>query len=186
MGRQARGEPPVRKTYKAEAGGKSFVIAEGPDGGQIVNGKPWDVRVLARGGLTLIWYKNALYRFRIERTEGNTCVVWSGHQLIEVEIEDERARLLAQFSATAAADHSHVDIVAPMPGLVTKIKVEVGQSVEKNGGLLSLEAMKMENEIRSPITGRIRSIHVAVGAKVDKGTKMIVVEPHQPVNPKSA
>jgi pyruvate carboxylase subunit B len=176
----------VSKTYKAEAGGKSFVISEAPDGAQFVNGKAWDVRILERGGLTLIWYKNALYRFRIERTEGNTCVVWSGHQLIEVEIEDERARLLAQFSAITPDDHSHVDIAAPMPGLVTKIKVEVGQPVEKNSGLLSLEAMKMENEIRSPITGRIRSIHVAVGAKVDKGTKMIIVEPHHEEKPPSA
>lgn len=134
----------MSKSFKADAGGNSFIVTEGPGGSQIVNGKPWDVRILERGGLTLIWYKNALYRFRIDQVEGSKCLVWSGHQMIEIDIEDSRSRLLSQFSAIAPADHSHIDIVAPMPGLVTKIKVESGQTIEKSCGLLSLEAMKME------------------------------------------
>jgi biotin carboxyl carrier protein len=174
----------MNQTFKADTGERSFLITEGADGEHIVNGKAWDVRILERGGLTLIWYKNRLYRFRIDRLDRGKCVVWSGDQMIEIEIEDSRARLLAQFAATALEDHSHVEIVAPMPGLVTKINVEPGQSVEKSSWLLSLEAMKMENEIRSPIAGRVCSVHVAPGAKVEKGAKLAVVEPYHAKNPK--
>lgn len=62
---------------------------------------------------------------------------------------------------------------APMPGLVTSIKVEEGQEVEEGTPLLILEAMKMENVISAPHHTRIKALNIKVGQAIDKGTALI-------------
>jgi biotin carboxyl carrier protein len=64
----------------------------------------------------------------------------------------------------------------PMPGKVIKVQVSVGESVRKNQTLVIVEAMKMENEIRSAIEGVVRKIHVAAGDLVDPERPMIELE----------
>lgn len=63
-----------------------------------------------------------------------------------------------------------------MPGKVVKILTKVGDSVEKGQTLLILEAMKMENEIKSGTTGIVKGIHVKEGDALDNGVLMIEVE----------
>ncbi len=58
-------------------------------------------------------------------------------------------------------------LVAPMPGKVVKVLVQVGQPVERGAGLVVLEAMKMENEFRATGSGTVREIHVEPGQAVD-------------------
>jgi biotin carboxyl carrier protein len=67
-------------------------------------------------------------------------------------------------------------IAAPMPGKVVKLLVEVGQSVEVRQGLVVVEAMKMENELRASRAGVIRDILVAEGTSVEAGTLLVVIE----------
>ena len=74
------------------------------------------------------------------------------------------------------ADSGRRDVKAAMPGKVIKILVEPGQSVEPAAGLLILEAMKMQNEVRSPGTGRVTSVHVAVGDTVASGQALVTLE----------
>lgn len=62
---------------------------------------------------------------------------------------------------------------APMPGLVTGIKIMAGQPVEKGAPLMILEAMKMENVITSPQHAIIKEVKVVVGQAVDKGTLLV-------------
>ena len=62
---------------------------------------------------------------------------------------------------------------APMPGLVTSIKITAGQEVEKGTPLLILEAMKMENVITAPHHAIIKDIKVVVGQAVDKGVVLV-------------
>jgi len=64
---------------------------------------------------------------------------------------------------------------APMPGLVLRVEVEAGQEVAAGGGLVVLEAMKMENEIRSPGPGRVKVILVEPGQAVEKGAPLVEV-----------
>jgi pyruvate carboxylase subunit B len=63
-----------------------------------------------------------------------------------------------------------------MPGLVLDILVEEGDEVEAEQGLLVLEAMKMENELKAPSGGVVSAIHVADGDAVDKEALLIEVE----------
>lgn len=68
-------------------------------------------------------------------------------------------------------------IRAPMPGKVIKVNVSEGQEVRKNQSLLIVEAMKMENEIRSAVEGIVKKIHVAAGELVDSEKTLVELEP---------
>ena len=67
-------------------------------------------------------------------------------------------------------------VLAPMPGKVVKILVKAGDEVKARQGLVVVEAMKMENELRSPKDGRVSDVLVAEGASVEAGRPLVVVE----------
>lgn len=69
------------------------------------------------------------------------------------------------------------DVKAPMPGMVVALKVRVGDAVKKNQSLLSLHAMKLENDIRSPRDGVVLEIAVKPGAVLEKGVLMVKLGP---------
>jgi biotin carboxyl carrier protein len=66
-----------------------------------------------------------------------------------------------------------LEILAPMPGKVVKVLVAEGQQVSSGDGLLVIEAMKMQNEIRASRTGRVEKVHVGEGAGVEAGFKLV-------------
>jgi len=65
------------------------------------------------------------------------------------------------------------EIVAPMPGKIVKTLVTEGQEVEHNQGLLVIEAMKMQNELRAPRAGRVERVYTAEGQGVETGTRLL-------------
>ncbi len=72
--------------------------------------------------------------------------------------------------------HGHAEITAPMPGKVVRVHIEAGASVEKGSGLVVVEAMKMQNEMKSPRAGVVVSINVKPGDTVNAGDVLAVVE----------
>jgi acetyl/propionyl-CoA carboxylase alpha subunit len=93
----------------------------------------------------------------------------------DVCLEDERAHRLRQLAAPEVTAHDAGLIAAPMPGLVVKILVEPGQGVNKGQGLVLVEAMKMENEIRSPLAGVVKEVKVRPKQAVEKGEVLIII-----------
>ena len=67
-------------------------------------------------------------------------------------------------------------VLAPMPGKIVKVLVKAGDAVKARQGLVVVEAMKMENELRSPKDGRVSDVLVAEGASVEAGRLLVVVE----------
>ena len=67
-------------------------------------------------------------------------------------------------------------ITSPMPGKVVRVLVKAGDDVKARQGLVVVEAMKMENELRAPRDGRVRDVTVAEGQSVDAGAVLLVVE----------
>jgi biotin carboxyl carrier protein len=78
--------------------------------------------------------------------------------------------------AGAAQAAGTQQVLAPMPGKVVKILVKPGDEVKARQGLVVVEAMKMENELRSPKDGRVSDVLVAEGASVEAGRLLVVVE----------
>ncbi|MGB7601077.1 MAG: biotin/lipoyl-containing protein, partial [Candidatus Sulfotelmatobacter sp.] len=78
--------------------------------------------------------------------------------------------------ARAADDHGPKNIVAPMPGKVVRLLVREGDEVEMGAGVAVVEAMKMQNEIKSPKKGTVQKILVTEGAAVNAGDVLAIVE----------
>lgn len=72
--------------------------------------------------------------------------------------------------------HGAAEILAPMPGKVVRVQTEAGATVEKGVGVVVVEAMKMQNEMKSPRDGIVVSINVKPGDTVNAGDVLAVVE----------
>jgi len=96
----------------------------------------------------------------------------------EFEVEDAaRHDLRERATAGRAADahHGPTDVRAIIPGRVVAVSVAVGDDVEPGQRLLSVEAMKMENELRAPRAGTVERIAVAAGQTVELGDTLVVL-----------
>ncbi len=94
----------------------------------------------------------------------------------EAEVVDERTRHIRSLAVVPDRAPAGGQLKAPMPGLVIRLEVEPGQTVAPGGGVLVLEAMKMENELRSPAGGRVRAVLVRPGQAVEKGQVLVEFE----------
>jgi len=84
-------------------------------------------------------------------------------------------------AARAAAAHGSAggpsQLVAPMPGAVVSVHVEVGSTVEAGAPVVTLEAMKMEHVVAAPTAGRVADVLVAAGSQVARGAVLAIIEP---------
>ena len=99
-----------------------------------------------------------------------------GNQLHRVKIDDQYDLLVQKMGLSANVLHKISEIKAPMPGLVLSINVEPGQEIVHGQPLLVLEAMKMENVLKSPGEGVVKKIHAIKGNPVEKGQLLIELE----------
>lgn len=110
--------------------------------------------------------------FRVER-DGDEYVVSLRGRSTRIRIEDPRA----WSSSTAGKSSSGTARIAtPMPGKVVRVLVAVGDSIGAGQGVVVVEAMKMQNELKSPIAGKVKSVSVAEGATVNGNQVLVVVE----------
>ncbi|KYG76534.1 biotin/lipoyl-containing protein [Roseivirga echinicomitans] len=95
------------------------------------------------------------------------------NQIYNVSVKDKMDQLLKKMGITSLSNSVLKEVKAPMPGLIHDILVEVGQEVKKGDQLMILEAMKMENVLKSPGAGTIQSIEVEKGNSVEKNQILI-------------
>jgi biotin carboxyl carrier protein len=96
----------------------------------------------------------------------------------ELEVEDAalaRLREQATSSREAAVHHGPTEVRAIIPGRVVSVAVEAGDTVVAGQRLLAVEAMKMENELRSPRAGIVERVAAAVGQTVELGDPLVVI-----------
>ena len=103
-------------------------------------------------------------------------IIKVNNEEIEVEVKTEMDKLLTKMGLSNNHNSLAKDVGAPMPGLILDVFVNVGDTVKTGDKLLVLEAMKMENIIKSPGDGKIKSIIVGKGESVDSGQKLIHFE----------
>jgi biotin carboxyl carrier protein len=109
------------------------------------------------------------------RSNGERIVHVNGHA-IPVTIVDPRARLTRRPGSASTAGSGPRSIVSPMPGRIVKVLVKVGDMVAAHQGLVVVEAMKMENELRAPRAGRVAAVKVVDGMSVEAHAVLIVME----------
>lgn len=118
-----------------------------------------------------------VYRVVVEKRPGRgRYTLWVDGYRFEAEALDERTRAVRDLSAARAVPTGPAPIVAPMPGLIVRVNVKIGDRVEAGQGIVVMEAMKMENELRATAAGTVKSVEVAAGAAVEKGALLVGLE----------
>ncbi|MGA8764635.1 MAG: biotin/lipoyl-containing protein [Candidatus Sulfotelmatobacter sp.] len=128
--------------------------------------------VLARPCVLSLRIGDTIYEVKCERM-GRDLYVWVGDQRFTSDVRDPRS---LRGRIRAADDHGPRKLTAPMPGKVVRVLVREGEGVEAGTGVIVVEAMKMQNEIKSPKKGRMQKILVAAGAAVNAGDVLAIVE----------
>jgi pyruvate carboxylase subunit B len=125
----------------------------------------------------MIRFGTSVYRVVAQKREGRgRYTLWVDGYRFEVEALDERTRTIRDISAANTGPSGPAPVVAPMPGLIVRINVAVGDKVEAGQGVVVMEAMKMENELRATGAGTVKSIEVAAGMAVEKGAVLVSLE----------
>ena len=118
-----------------------------------------------------------VYRIVAEKRQGRgRYTLWVDGYRFEAEALDERTRAIRDLSAATAGPTGPAPIIAPMPGLIVRVNVNPGDKVEAGQGLVVMEAMKMENELRATAAGTVRSVEVSPGTAVEKGALLVALE----------
>jgi biotin carboxyl carrier protein len=128
--------------------------------------------VLARPNVLSLRIGNKAYEVKCERV-GEDTHIWVGSQRFAAEVRDPRS---LRSRARATDEQGPKNLTAPMPGKVIRVLVSQGAEVEAGGGVLVVEAMKMQNEVKSPKKGTIQKILVTEGAAVNAGDVLAIVE----------
>ncbi len=102
--------------------------------------------------------------------------LWLDGFRYEVEALDERTRTIRALAGAGKEASGPAPLVAPMPGMIIRISVEVGDVVQAGQGLIVMEAMKMENELRAASAGQVKAVHAREGTAVEKGAVLLELE----------
>jgi acetyl/propionyl-CoA carboxylase alpha subunit len=110
--------------------------------------------------------------FFVDRSDVHVQV--DGHAM-SFEVLDELQAVLRERRHAAGGGNGQLKVA--MPGRVIQVSVVEGDRVEIGQGIVVVEAMKMENEMKAPATGTVKTVHVAVGAIVEAGTVLVTIDP---------
>jgi pyruvate carboxylase subunit B len=162
--------------YFSRVGQREYEV-EIVDGRVFVDGEPMDVDLRQSGGPELysLLINGRSFELLIEAERFNYGVTMRGERF-EVQVEDDRTRRLNAGRKMVALPAGEYPVAAPIPGLVVKVLVEVGQAIVEEQALVLLEAMKMENEIRALRGGVVKSIEVVSGQRVEQNAILVVLE----------
>ena len=141
-----------------------------------VDGQPTaaDLRLVTAPSLFSLIKDGVSYEIFAEPIERGYAMVISGERFV-VEVADERSLRLARVQKRDVQRRGEMVLKAPMPGLVVDLHVQAGDTVKAGQSLLILEAMKMENDIRSFESGMVKAVHVQKGDKVELGQVLVVI-----------
>lgn len=118
-----------------------------------------------------------VYRMVARKRDGRgRYTLWVDGYRFDVEALDERTRAIRDLAAARAVPAGPAPVRAPMPGLIVRINVKPGDRVEAGQGVVVMEAMKMENELRATAAGTVSSVNVSPGAAVEKGALLVTLE----------
>ncbi|ALD20026.1 biotin/lipoyl-containing protein [Hymenobacter sp. DG25A] len=141
-----------------------------------VNGEPftWDLAPLGNGRYHIL-HEGRSFSAEVVSVERATKTIQLkvDGRIMDINAKDRFDLLLEKLGMSDVAAHKINELKAPMPGLIVDIRVAPGQTVQKGDPLLVLEAMKMENILKSPGDGVVSAIKVTLRDNVTKGQVLI-------------
>jgi biotin carboxyl carrier protein len=167
----------VGRAYRAVVDGRAYALDVARAGGvwslligsaQAVSSSPMTVR------------PGRSYEVMIGDQAGGEIAVYVNRRAVPVRIHGFAGRRLGRratrIDQEGEARSGPVNVVAPMPGRIVKVLVNQGDVVAARQGVVIVEAMKMENEVRSPRAGTVKEVRVTQGALVEARTVLLVVD----------
>jgi biotin carboxyl carrier protein len=155
-----------------------------------------DVDIRVEGSRVFAVVDDRTYELDLRRSANNPLLVVAGRVFdcrvdgdpdsglpVDVSVGTERyaitltdPRRLRSATAAGALAGGAARIMAPMPGKVVRVLVEAGAQVEAGDGIVVVEAMKMQNEMKSPRAGKVVTVNIELGATVNGGDVLAVIE----------
>ncbi len=136
-----------------------------------------ELRVVSGTPLRHLLLDGVSYVLPVESRGNGVCHLQDHGTSVEVEVLDERAAHIRSLVGGTKNLAGGGVVKAPMPGLVVRVLVEPGQRVAAGAGLIVLEAMKMENELKAIAPGIVQTITAKPGQAVEKGTVLVTFAP---------
>jgi len=127
---------------------------------------------IPEAGAYSILTNGRVYEAHVEEMPAGLVVVVDGHRF-EVDVQDPRRW---RSKAGGRGGEGVASVMAPMPGKVVRVLVAAGDPVEAGQGLIVVEAMKMQNEMKAPRAGRVLKISVQAGSAVAAGDVLATIE----------
>jgi biotin carboxyl carrier protein len=166
--------------FKVKVNGKNdYLIEQGNTTAGKINGEAfeWNVISLKPGSFHAI-KDNVSYNLEVVNAnyEDKSFSIKVNGNTYSIELKDKYDELLKSLGLDNLSSKKVNDIKAPMPGLVLEIRVKEGDWVAKGDAILVLEAMKMENIIKSAGEGKVKKVAVNKGVAVEKNQLLVSFE----------
>ncbi len=160
--------------YFVTIGGRTIPVDLEP-GRVLVDGEAVDADLASVDGSALrsLIVDGASYSLLARRTGSGRWGVRLGGRSVDVEVVDERTQHIREMAGAMSGPAGPRPVKAPMPGLVIKVEVAEGDTIRPGQGLVIVEAMKMENELRAEAPARVRRVLVTAGETVEKDQVLI-------------
>jgi biotin carboxyl carrier protein len=159
------------RTVTVERGASGYVV--------VVDGRQHGLDVTpVNGAISLIFDDGRSYEVSIgehPRGSGNLTVHVNG-RVVAAAVDASRGSWSRRGQDGSSAGQGPHHVTAPMPGKVVRVLVKPGDQVAPRQGVVVVEAMKMENELRSPKAGVVSEVKVTEGASVEAGAILVVIE----------
>lgn len=164
---------------KAQIDGREHAVVLRFDGERVlaeIDDRSYDVEVRATNGGYLLIKDGTVFYCRLDGqpANGTSVDIVVGTTRYPVTLTDPKRMRSAGLAGAQAGGAAR--ILAPMPGKVVRVLVTAGAHVEAGEGIVVVEAMKMQNEMKSPKAGTVASINADVGATVNGGDVLAVIE----------
>jgi biotin carboxyl carrier protein len=166
-------------TVKVDDKEYNCIVPNGNDN-IIINDKPQTIKILKKITSTVysISVNNRVFIVDLQEKENDFMQVYADGFMFDVEVTNESKKLIKKYLKEYGGDtdSGYAQIKAPMPGMVIKVHINVGDTVNKGDKILIIEAMKMENAVSSPISGVVKTVNAIEGKGVEKDELLIEIE----------
>jgi len=163
--------------YHVKAENQEFIIDINDENSIVVDDEPVQADLLQVGplGLYSLLIDQESYELVVEERRFGYRVTLGGNTF-DVQVADERSLRLDAGRSQLTTSSGEQFIKAPIPGLIVNILVQEGDEIEANEPVIIIEAMKMENELRSSRAGTVVDILFETGENVEQGAELIRIE----------